>query len=185
MPDAIFTPFIAILFAELLDKSQLTILLLGSKTKKHLQLLIGVVSAFILVDGSAVIFGGFVKSILPENIIKLAAGSLFIFFALLSLRSKSEKADKEKSQTNPLLSGFIFVFLSEWGDKTQLATAAFASYYSPLYVFIGIISALIILSILSIYAGSILLSFIPRKTVTKISGIIFFLLGTYFIFQTL
>lgn len=185
MSDAIFTPFIAILFAELLDKSQLTILLLSSKTKKHLQLLIGVISAFIIVDGSAVIFGGLIKSILPENIVKLAAGLLFIFFALLSLRSKEEKADKEKSLTNPLLSGFIFVFLSEWGDKTQLATAAFASYYSPIYVFIGILSALIVLSGLSIYAGSFLLSKIPKTSITKISGIIFLFLGIYFIFQTL
>ena len=185
MLNAIFTPFLAILFAELLDKSQLTILLLSNKTKNHLHLLLGVISAFVIVDGSAVVFGSLIKSILPENLTTLIAGILFILFAILSLRPDNNSTDKEISLTNPLMSGFILVFFSEWGDKTQLATAAFASHYPPIYVFMGIISALFLLSVLSIYAGSFLLSLIPKQIVTKLSGVTFLIIGIYFILQSL
>jgi len=47
----ILIPLVAIAAAELGDKTQISILLLSSKTKKHLQLLLGVMLAFLIVDG--------------------------------------------------------------------------------------------------------------------------------------
>ena len=52
-----FIPFLTIGLAEFGDKTQLAILGLSTKTKKHLSLILGVVLAFILTDGLAVILG--------------------------------------------------------------------------------------------------------------------------------
>ena len=185
MLDSFFAPFITIFFAELLDKSQLAVLLLSSKTKKRLQLFFGVIAAFAFVDGSAILFGTLVNNTISENVVKLFAGLLFLLFGIMSLRSSVEKVKEPKQLTNVFLSGFTLVFLSEWGDKTQLASGVFASYYHPLLVFLGVLSALSILSILAISIGSILLSQIKKQTVSIISGFIFLLMGIYFLITSI
>jgi len=52
----ILIPLVAIAAAELGDKTQISILLLSSKTKKHLQLLLGVMLAFLIVDGIVILY---------------------------------------------------------------------------------------------------------------------------------
>jgi len=63
MVQDILIPLIVTGLAEFGDKTQLSILLLSSRTKKHLHLLLGVVLAFLIVDGVAV----FLKNILSNH----------------------------------------------------------------------------------------------------------------------
>jgi putative Ca2+/H+ antiporter (TMEM165/GDT1 family) len=181
MFEAFSFSFLTIFLAEFLDKSQLTILLLGTKTKRHIELLSGVLLAFIIVDGSAIFFGSVISHILPPLLIHILAGVLFIVFGILSLRPSDEKTKQDDPLHNPFISGFTLVFFSEWGDKTQIAAALFAVKYPPFYVFLGVISALFLLSILAVTVGSKLMSRIKRQTVSTISGIVFIALGILFL----
>jgi len=61
----ILTALIAVGLAELGDKTQLSILLLSSKTKKHMHLLLGVILAFLTVDGAASLFGSWIMGLIP------------------------------------------------------------------------------------------------------------------------
>lgn len=72
-------PLITVGFAELRDKTQVSILVLSSKTTKHPYLLLGVILAFLIVDGIAVLVGGFITTIISTNLLKVVSGSLFIF----------------------------------------------------------------------------------------------------------
>jgi Ca2+/H+ antiporter, TMEM165/GDT1 family len=182
MLEAFSLSFLTIFLAEFLDKSQLAILLLGTKTKRHIELLTGILLAFIIVDGLAVFFGSTISLILPPLLIHLLAGSLFIIFGLLSFRSSDEKTKQTNKLRFPFISGFTLVFFSEWGDKTQLASALFATKYPPLVVFFGVISALSLLSVLAVTIGSKLISRIKKQTVSIISGIVFLILGFLFFF---
>ena len=47
----ILIPLIIVGLAELGDKTQLSTLLLASKTERHIQLFLGVILAFLIVDG--------------------------------------------------------------------------------------------------------------------------------------
>ena len=76
----VLLPLIAVGLAELGDKTQLSILLLSSKTTKHLQLLLGVFLAFLAVDGVAVLVGSWVTDIVPINVLRIIAGSVFVIF---------------------------------------------------------------------------------------------------------
>jgi len=71
-------PFITIAFAELGDKTQISILLLSSKTKKHLKLLIGAILAFAIVDGVAIIAGSWITTIIPIYYLKIISAIVFI-----------------------------------------------------------------------------------------------------------
>lgn len=174
---SIFIPLLSITFAEFLDKSQLMVLLLASRTKKHTLLFLGVMLGFILVDGSAILAGSWLTEIIPAFYIKLIAGAGFMFFGILSLREGSKKQEKHTVIKNPFLSGLGIIMVSEWGDKTQITSGLFATHYLPILVFFGTILALGILSLAAIYSGGFISKKFERRQVTKISAVIFLLIG--------
>lgn len=177
-----FIPFLSIALAEFLDKSQLMVLLLASRTRQHTRLLFGVILAFILVDGSAILAGSWLTGLIPSFYIKLIAGAGFIIFGILNLKEVSKEQQEHVVMKNPFLSGLGIIFLSEWGDKTQIASGLFATQYSPLLVFIGTILALSLLSLAAIYFGAFISKKFKKRGINKISGIIFLLIGLTILF---
>jgi Ca2+/H+ antiporter, TMEM165/GDT1 family len=180
MSESIILPFLAILLAEFLDKSQLSLLLLASKTKHHFPLLLGSLLAFLIVDGIAILFGSFLTTFIPHRWITLLAAVLFILFGLKSLMERHDEKPHIGNVRHAFLSAFTLIFLSEWGDKTQVASALFATTYPPLSVLIGVMLALTILTVTALFIGRILTSRIERRVITKIAGIIFIVLGISF-----
>ncbi len=179
----VFVPFFTTLITELFDKSQLAILLLATKSKHHLQLLLGAILAFAIVDGSAILIGSWLTHIVPEGMLKLLSGVAFLVFGVLAFRSHREKEHGEQTQKSALAAGFLVVFLSEWGDKTQIASAIFATRYDMLFVFIGVILALFLLSVAAIYVGNVLAKKIERTLISRIISIVFILVGLFFLFS--
>jgi putative Ca2+/H+ antiporter (TMEM165/GDT1 family) len=157
-------PLLAVGLAEMGDKTQLSILLLSSRTQEYFRLLLGVMLAFLLADGFAI------------------SGLVFILFGILILKgAQDEEAESNLSAKRAFVSGFSMIFLSEWGDKTQIASALFATEYNPQMVFIGVMIALLLLSIMAIFLGKYLSSRIDRKVITRIGGVVFLLIGLSFL----
>lgn len=173
-------PFITIAFAELGDKTQISILLLSSKTKKHLQLLIGAILAFSIVDGVAIIAGTWITTIIPIDYLKIISAIVFIIIGILMLINKDDE-EKETKHKNPFTAAFLIIMMTEWGDKTQIAAAIFATQYNAIFVFIGTIMALFILTLIAIFFGKVISKRVNKKIVNKIVGIIFIILGITFV----
>jgi len=179
----VLIPLIMIGLAEFGDKTQLSILLLSAKTKKHLHLLLGVMLAFLLVDGVAVLIGSWIINIVPIRLLKIFSGIIFIIFGVLILRNKEGREKSKSYFKNSFLSGFVLIFITEWGDKTQIASGIFATKYNPLMVLIGAMTALALLSVMAIYLGRFVSNKVDKKVVTKIAGIVFILMGiSFFLF---
>lgn len=174
-------PLIAISAAELGDKTQISILLLSSKTNKHLQILVGVMLAFLIVDGIAIAAGTWITTIIPIKYLKIISATIFIILGLLMLLNKKEEKEKSKTYKNPFITAFFLILLTEWGDKTQIAAALFATKYNPILVLIGTIIALLILSLIAIFFGKILSEKMPKKTINKIAAILFIIMGITFL----
>jgi Ca2+/H+ antiporter, TMEM165/GDT1 family len=173
-------PLITIAAAELGDKTQISILLLSSKTKKHLQLLIGAILAFAIVDGVAIIAGTWITTVVPIDYLKIISAIVFLIIGVLMLISKDGEK-KETKQRNPFVAAFLLIMLTEWGDKTQIASAIFATQYDGIFVFIGTITALTILTLIAIFFGKIVSTRLNKKIVNKMAGIVFIILGITFI----
>ena len=161
----ILIPFLAIGVAELGDKTQLAVFCLASKTKRCLQLFLGVLLAFILADGLAVVLGSYITEIFPMEYIKIGSGIIFIAFGVFTLINHS-KGEKKCEIKTPFASGFWLILFSEMGDKTQIASALFAARYNPVFVLVGVLSSLAVLSLMVIYLGRFVVTKINKKTVS-------------------
>jgi putative Ca2+/H+ antiporter (TMEM165/GDT1 family) len=183
----IIIPLIAVGLAEMGDKTQLSVILLSSRTREYIPLLAGVMLAFLITDGFAILIGSWMTGIIPLDLLKLISGGVFILFGALILRGDQKEAEEERglSSGNALLSGFSLIFLSEWGDKTQIASALFATEYNPIMVLIGVMEALFILSVMAIYLGQIISQKVDRKLVSRIAGTIFLIIGIAIILSLL
>lgn len=169
-------PFVSIGLAELGDKTQIAVLCLASKTKKYIQLLFGVILAFAITDGLAILLGNFITAHIPILYIKIVSGAIFIIFGLIMLlNNKTEEAQCELKQ--PFTSGFLLILVSEMGDKTQIASGLFATKYNPIMVFIGVLSALTLLSVMAIYLGKFIALKMNKRAISKVAGIVFVVLG--------
>src|SRR5512136_2074994 len=113
MLEAILVPMVAVALAEIGDKTQLSILLLSSKTKEYFKLFLGVFLAFLIVDGIAILLGYWITGFLPIWLIQLVSGAVFIGFGLMTLVDNKDEEENETGFKNPFLTGFSLIFVSE------------------------------------------------------------------------
>ena len=172
----ILIPLLTVGLAELGDKTQLAVFCLASRTKKYLHQLLGVTLGFAIADGLAILLGGLLTNVIPADYIKIGAGVIFILFGILTLLNK-EEPDEIYDLKKPFMSGFIMVLLTEMGDKTQIAAGLFATTFNPILVFVGVMAALIALSVVAIFLGSYIATKLNQRLVSIIAGVIFIFIG--------
>ena len=125
--------------------------------------------------------GSWISSMVPAHILKIVSGIVFIIFGILTFRAGREEGETRGGNRNPFLSGFVLIFLTEWGDKTQIMAALFAAEYDPVLVLVAAMSSLILLSLVAVYLGRIISEKVPRRVVARIAGISFLAIGMAFI----
>jgi len=70
------------------------------------------------------------------------------------------------------------VFIAEWGDLTQLGTAALAARYrAPLTVFLAATVALCLVAALAVFLGNRLSAVIHPRHTQRVAAVVFVLLG--------
>ncbi len=165
------TVFTVIFLLELPDKTALAALLLATR-HRPLPVFAGAAAAFVIQSAVAVLAGS-LFSLLPREPIRIGAGLLFLVMAALLVRRnlRKEEADEERSveheearHRRPFVTAFSVVFIAEWGDLTQLATAALqARYQQPLVVFVAATLALWAVSAIAVGLGNRLGAWIPAR----------------------
>ncbi|KPU62228.1 membrane protein [Thermococcus sp. EP1] len=80
---------------------------------------------------------------------------------------------------------FIAIFLAELGDKTQLATMAFASKYGWMKAFLGAILGLAFVNLIGAFVGDKIGDALPLEVIHKGAGLLFILFGILMIFGKL
>lgn len=76
-----------------------------------------------------------------------------------------------------LLHTFIFVFIAEMADKTQLMIMALTNRYRMKTVLCGMILGVLLISGISVLAGDIIGDFIPMKVIKSIAAVMFLFFG--------
>ncbi len=149
------TAFLANLLATFGDKGQLVVVTLSSRYDAE-KVFLGAMGAFTVWSGVEVVLGQYVVTVLPDGVVTLVTGGLFILFgiwtlysAISSFRAVEEVVTPPFSSTGldvgvtgwlipdsvlgrlgvhgGTLVAFLFVLFAEFGDKTQLLTITLAA----------------------------------------------------------
>ena len=165
------TVFTVVFLLELPDKTALAALLLATRHRPF-PIFIGTAAAF-LVQSAVAVAAGSLLSLLPREPIRIGAGILFLIMALLLVRQNLKRTQveeqgeverEERRRRRPLITAFLVVFVAEWGDLTQLATAALqARYRDPLIVFTAATLALWMVTAIAVILGNRLGAWIPQR----------------------
>ena len=126
-------------------------------------------AAGLLLDGAALLF---------------IAGAAYLFVASFRGRQRegADAARQGQGSVSPWrVAGMAFgvIFVAEWGDITQLATANLAARYNPVLVLTGATLGLWVATALAVVIGAKSLSMIPMSWVSRIAGVILLALGSY------
>lgn len=173
--------FALIFAAEFGDKSQLVCMTLAFK-HRGMPVFLGAVTAFIFLNGLAVIFGSVIATWIPDYLIAAIVMLLFAGFGFHALFAKDEEDDADASPMkihNMFIATFVLITFAEFGDKTQLAVVALSSTALPMAVWVGSTIALASTSAIGVFAGRKILQKISFQVLHRISGIIFIVLAGY------
>ncbi|MFE9107969.1 TMEM165/GDT1 family protein [Actinomadura geliboluensis] len=174
-PLAILTAFGLIFLAELPDKTMFASLAMGTRMRP-LYVWFGTSTAFI-VHVAIAVGAGSLLSLLPGMAVKLVSAALFAFGAIVLMRGggdddEDDKAGQRVTRFWPsYVAAFTAVFISEWGDLTQITTANLAATNGWLPTAIGSAAALMSVSALALLAGRFIANRVPLKTVQRIGGL--------------
>lgn len=173
------TVFAVIFIAELPDKSLLASLVLSTRYRA-IWVWLGVSAAFIVHVVIAVTAGHFL-TLLPHHVVEAVVAVLFAIGAVILLLPERSGHDEEvaiaradaASVPAVILTSFAVVFIGEWGDLTQIATANLAAKYAdPLSVGVGAALGLVMAAAVAITAGSSLLRVVPVGVIRRVAGLL-------------
>ena len=176
---AIGAAFAVVFLAELGDKTQL--LALGYGARYPLRIVVaGLALGLGLASALAAIVGGVLGATFPERPLSIAAGVLFLLFAIVTLRGDDgDDADDrpEVPSRHVIMSIGVAIAIAELGDKTQLATAALAAKNQPLGTWAGATAGAVAASTIGAFLGRRIGSRLDAKVVRYASATLFAAFG--------
>ncbi|MEU6154754.1 TMEM165/GDT1 family protein [Actinosynnema sp. NPDC047251] len=178
---ALFTAFGVIFLAELPDKTMVATLVLTTRYRAW-PVFVGVTVAFAVQCVVAATFGG-VLTLLPDRLVAGIVALLFGVGAFLLLKESFAADDEESAESGSggavtfrraALTSFGVLFAAEWGDASQLATAALSARYgAPVFVGVGAFLALVVVAGIAVLVGRKIAGRIPTHLIQRVSGAIF------------
>lgn len=174
-PTVALTALLVVMAVELPDKTLIATVVLTTRYRP-LPVLVGVSGAFFLQCLIAVTAGQLL-TLLPHRVLAGVVAVLFGLGALLLLRGADAEEVPNRGSGRGwrrAATAFAVVFAAEWGDASQLATAALtARYDDPVAVFVGSFVALVGVAALAVALGNVLTRRVPLRLVQRVAAMIF------------
>ena len=172
--------YAVVFVAELPDKTALAAMVLASRHKPW-PVLLGTVAA-LTVQSLVAVAAGQLVALLPGRVVHVVAGLVFLASAIAMWLRKADADDaagKGKAGFGRALwTAFVVVFIAEWGDLTQIATAALAARYAaPVAVFVGATAALWSVSAIAVFAGNRAGKLLSPAVTQKVAAVLFAVVG--------
>jgi Ca2+/H+ antiporter, TMEM165/GDT1 family len=177
--EALATSFGLVFLAELGDKSMLLALAFATRYRPW-PVLGGIAIAAFTMLGLSTLVGAALGAALPEQILSIGGGLLFIGFGIWTLRPGDGDDETAELRGSSVLLGVTGAFLiAEFGDKTMLATATLASTQPALPTWLGAGLGMTLASGIAIVVGAVLGARIPERGTRIAAGIAFLAFGVW------
>jgi putative Ca2+/H+ antiporter (TMEM165/GDT1 family) len=167
--------------AEIGDKTQLLAIILATRFRQPIPIVLGILCATIANRALAATAGFYLSQFLAGTWFKYAIALGFIAMAAWTLVPDKMDDDKEpKAQAGVFITTLVAFFLVEIGDKTQIATAALAArFHSIVLVAAGTTIGMMIADVPAVFLGEAATKVVPLKVIRIVAAVIFLLLGLW------
>ena len=165
--------------AEIGDKTQLLSLLLASRYRKPIPIIIAIFLATIANHALAAWLGVVVADYLSPEHLKWVVMVSFLLMAGWVLIPDKLDEDEGISNRGPFVASFIAFFIAEIGDKTQIATSILGAKYADalLFVVIGTTVGMLLANVPVVVIGKLSADKMPLALIRKIAAGLFFALA--------
>lgn len=165
--------------AEIGDKTQLLALVLAARYRRALPIILGILVATLANHASAAWIGGLAAAWLGPDLLRWILGILFMAMAAWCLiPDKAGDLPRSGAGAGPFVATLVAFFLSEIGDKTQLATVALAARFNDiLLVTTGTTLGMLLADAPIVLFGDAIARRLPLRIVRLVAAALFALLG--------
>lgn len=184
--EAFLTSTAIVSLAEIGDKTQLLAILLATRFKKPMPIILGILFATIANHALAALLGVKAAYLLDSLWFRYAIGVAFVAMAAWTLIPDTfDDDDAPKNRSGAFLTTLVAFFLVEMGDKTQVATIALGAQYQDLVmVTAGTTLGMMIANVPAIFLGHELLKRVNLDTVRRVAAGLFLVIGLWVIAET-
>jgi Ca2+/H+ antiporter, TMEM165/GDT1 family len=183
------TVFGVIFVAELPDKTALAALVLATRNKA-LPVFFGAALGLTMQSLIAVGAGSLLAQ-LPTRYVQIGSGVVFLGCAILMwIRSPEEGDEGEAKEATgfwkTVWTVFAVVFIAEFGDLTQIGTAAFeAKYHSWVVILVASMLALWCVAAIAVFVGNRAGKLLNPRITQKIAAVIFAGIGVVLVIRSI
>jgi putative Ca2+/H+ antiporter (TMEM165/GDT1 family) len=178
--DALLSTFLAVLLAEMGDRSQILAAALAIRFRNDLAILAGLALASLLNVAISAAAGSLIDGWISEEPVRLFIALAYIFAGagMLAWRRKVDILSGWK--TGPFFTSFLGLFILQFGDKSQFLIAASAA-NTPFwgFAFAGGLLGIFAACVPAIFLREKLAEILPIKLIRQVSGGAMLLWGLY------
>lgn len=185
--EALLTSTAVVALAEIGDKTQLLAIVLATRFRRPVPIILGILFATLANHFLAALVGEQASAILSGQWFRyLIAASFIIMAGWTLIPDKFDDDDAPKpSRYGAFLTTLVAFFLVEMGDKTQIATIALgAQFQSVLPVMLGTTLGMMIANVPAVFLGEALIKRIPLNVVRIVAALLFLAIGLWLLAQT-
>lgn len=177
--EAFFVSAGLVAIAEIGDKTQLLAMILATRYRKPVPIILGILVATLANHALAAWAGAAVAGWLGPQAMRWILGGLFLAMAVWCLvPDKADEGPSATSAAGAFIATTIAFFVVEIGDKTQIATVALAArFQSLLLVTAGTTVGMMLANVPAVIVGERLAKRLPLKVIRWIAAAVFIATG--------
>lgn len=184
--EALFSSTALVALAEIGDKTQLLAILLATRFRKPVPIILGILVATLANHFLAALVGSAAADLLSGAWFRYLIAASFIAMGLWTLiPDKIDDLEDKPARFGAFLTTAIALFLVEMGDKTQLATVALgAKFHNVWAVTAGTTIGMMLANVPAVFLGNALLQRVPLRLVHGIAAALFLAAGVWMLGET-
>ncbi len=184
--EALLTSTAIVALAEIGDKTQLLAIVLATRFRAPLPIILGILVATIANHFLAALLGASVANLLDGVWFRYLVAASFVAMALWTLiPDKLDEVEDKPARFGAFLTTLVAFFLVEMGDKTQIATIALgARFDNIIWVTAGTTLGMMLANVPAVFLGHELIRRVPLNVVRLIAAGLFLIIGLWLVAQT-
>jgi putative Ca2+/H+ antiporter (TMEM165/GDT1 family) len=184
--EALLTSTAVVALAEIGDKTQLLAIVLATRFKRPMPIILGILVATLANHFLAALVGERAAALLDGTWFRYLVAASFIAMAAWTLiPDKLDDEEQKPARFGAFVTTLIAFFLVEMGDKTQIATIALGAQFSNVFlVTLGTTTGMMLANVPAVFLGNELIKRVPLNVVRTLAALLFLAIGLWLLAQT-